>query len=64
MGRLTKAEMAPLEGHLLICEECRSRLVLMDFSIAAILEALRKLREEMPDCAARAERPLRRSMPR
>jgi anti-sigma factor ChrR (cupin superfamily) len=30
MGRLTEAETAPLEEHLLICEECRNRLVLMD----------------------------------
>ncbi len=34
--------MAPLDEHLLICEECRNRLVLMDFDIAAIREALKQ----------------------
>ena len=46
MRRLTDAEMAPLEEHLLICEECRNRLVLMDFDIAAIREALKPNRKE------------------
>ena len=46
MRHLTEAEMAPLEEHLLNCEECRNRLVLMDFDIAAIREALRKRLEE------------------
>ena len=37
--------MAPLDEHLLICEECRNRLALMDSDIAAIREALRLRRE-------------------
>jgi hypothetical protein len=46
IGCLTEAEMAPLEEHLLICDECRYRLVLMDFDVAAIGEAMRLRREE------------------
>ena len=46
MGRLTEAEMAPLEGHLLICEKCRNRIVQMDLNLAAIREASRQRREE------------------
>ena len=46
MRRLTEAETAPLEEHLLICEECRNRLVSMDFDIAAIREALKQNRKE------------------
>jgi len=46
MRRLTGAEMAPLDEHLLICEECRNRLVLMDFDIAAIREALKQNQKE------------------
>lgn len=46
MRRLTEKEMAPLEEHLLICEECRKRLVLMDFDIAAIREALKQNQKE------------------
>jgi hypothetical protein len=46
MRRLTEKEMAPLEEHLLICEECRNRLVLMDFDIAAIREALKQNQTE------------------
>ncbi len=46
MGRLTEAEMAPLEEHLLICEECRKRRVVMDFDVAALREALRLRQEE------------------
>jgi hypothetical protein len=46
MRRLTEAETAPLEKHLLICEECRNRLVLMDFDIAAIREALKQNQKE------------------
>src|ERR1700674_3686748 len=40
-----KRKMAPLDEHLLICEECRNRLALMDSDIAAIREALRLRRE-------------------
>jgi hypothetical protein len=40
MGRLTEAEMAPLERHLLICRECRNRGVLMD--VAAIRQTLKR----------------------
>jgi len=46
MRHLTEAEMAPLKEHLLKCEECRNRLALMDFDIAAIREALKQWREE------------------
>ena len=38
--------MAPLEEHLLICDECRYWLVLMEFDIAVIGEAMRLRREE------------------
>ncbi len=31
---VTESEMAPLEEHLLICEECRDRLLLIDFELA------------------------------
>jgi hypothetical protein len=46
IGCLTEAEMAPLEEHLLICDECRYWLVLMEFDIAVIGEAMRLRREE------------------
>jgi len=39
MGRLTEAEMTPLEEHLLICEKCRNRVMQMDLNQAAIREA-------------------------
>jgi hypothetical protein len=42
MGRLAKAEMTPLEEHLLVCEECRNRVVQMDLKQAAIREALKR----------------------
>jgi len=45
MGRLTEAKMAPLEEHLLICENCRTRVVQMDLNQATIRKAL-KLRAE------------------
>jgi hypothetical protein len=48
MGGLTGAEIAPLEEHLLVCEECRKRLVSTDVEIAAIREALKR-REEKPE---------------
>ena len=38
--------MAPLDEHLLICEGCRNRMVLMDFDIAAIREALKQNQKE------------------
>jgi hypothetical protein len=40
-GRLTEAEMALLEEHLLICEKCRNTVVQMDLNQAAIREALK-----------------------
>jgi hypothetical protein len=43
MGRLTEAEVAPLEEHLLICGECRNRGVLMDCDVAAIREPRTRL---------------------
>ena len=46
MGRLKEEEMAPLEEHLLICDECRNRLMATDREIAAIREALRRREEK------------------
>jgi hypothetical protein len=46
MGRLTRVEKDLLEEHLMICEECRKRRVLMDFDVAALREALRLPHEE------------------
>jgi anti-sigma factor RsiW len=45
MGRLMEPQMARVEEHLLICEECRLRLAAIDSEIAAIREALKR-REE------------------
>jgi hypothetical protein len=47
MGRLTEAQIAPIEEHLLICEECRDRLVLADFDIAVIRKVLKQRRERI-----------------
>jgi anti-sigma factor RsiW len=41
MGRLLESELAPVEEHLLICEDCRNRLAEIDADIAAIREALK-----------------------
>jgi len=46
MGRLKEEEMAPLEEHLLICDECRNRLMATDRDIAAIRQALRRREEK------------------
>ncbi len=48
MGRLTEAKMASLEEHLLVCEDCRKRVVQTDFEDAAIREALKQWREAEP----------------
>ena len=45
MSRLTEAEMAPLEEHLLTCEKCRNTVVQMDLNQAAIREALKQDRK-------------------
>jgi hypothetical protein len=45
MRRLTEAEMALLEEHLLICEKCRNTVVQMDLNQAAIREALKQWRD-------------------
>jgi len=49
MGRLTEAETAPLEEHLLICEKCRNTVVQMDLNQAAIREASKLRRDEAED---------------
>lgn len=46
MGRLTEMEMAPLEEHLLICEDCRNRLEEAETYLAA-MRALK--RQEGPE---------------
>ncbi|MGH9591962.1 MAG: hypothetical protein ACRD5L_02645 [Bryobacteraceae bacterium] len=46
LRRMSEAEMAPLEEHLLICDVCRTRLTLTDLEVEAIKEALR-LRKKM-----------------
>jgi anti-sigma factor RsiW len=42
MGRLTEMEIAPLEEHLLTCEECRNRLEGTETYIAAMRALLRR----------------------
>ncbi|MGD1097102.1 MAG: zf-HC2 domain-containing protein [Bryobacteraceae bacterium] len=42
MGRLNEQELAPLEEHLLICEECRDRLEKTEAYIAAMRAILRR----------------------
>jgi len=49
MSRLTEAEMALLEEHLLICEKCRNTVVQMYLNQAAIREALKLRRDEAED---------------
>jgi hypothetical protein len=44
MGRLTETEVAPLDEHLLICEECRNRVQETETYIAA-MRALLERRE-------------------
>jgi hypothetical protein len=45
MGKLPESESAPLEEHLLICEECQGRLKATYSYIAAMREALRDQRD-------------------
>ena len=40
LGRLAEADAAPVEEHLLVCAECRTRLAGWDAYIGAIREAL------------------------
>ena len=47
MGRLDEPELAPLEEHLLICEECRNRLEGTETYIAAMRAVLRQ--QENPE---------------
>ena len=43
LDRLAEPDAAPVEEHLLVCEECRERLVAWDDYVAAILGALAAL---------------------
>lgn len=42
LGRLTEADAAPVEEHLLVCEECRVRLAGWDEYVGAIRAALKQ----------------------
>ena len=43
LDRLAETDAAPVEEHLLLCGECRERLVAWDDYVAAILGALAAL---------------------
>ena len=49
MGRLNEQELAPLEEHLLICEECRDRLEKTEAYIAAMRAILRRQKGRKSD---------------
>jgi Putative zinc-finger len=42
LGRLSDEEVAIVEEHLLVCEQCQQALALEDATIESIREALRK----------------------
>ncbi len=42
MGRLNEPEVAPLEEHLLICEDCRNRLEETETCFAAMRAVLKR----------------------
>lgn len=45
MQTLPESEAGPLEGHLLVCGDCRERLQTMDEYLAAMRSAAAKIRE-------------------
>jgi predicted anti-sigma-YlaC factor YlaD len=47
-GLLTKAELASVEEHLLLCEDCRNRLVLVEYDWT-VMRAV--LKEHTPEAA-------------
>jgi anti-sigma factor RsiW len=42
LGRLAEAQAAPVEEHLLVCEECRVRLAEWDGYTRVMREAMRR----------------------
>ncbi len=45
LDRLTEADIAPVEEHLLVCQACRDRLVEWDAYVAAMRAAMTKAPE-------------------
>ena len=42
MGKMTEAESAPAEEHLLVCQQCREELELLGLIIAGLREERRR----------------------
>ena len=43
LDRLTEERVAPIEEHLLVCEQCQDRLAQVDQRVQAMRTALRRL---------------------